>query len=448
MLSKIPETVCVAAALVLSLASPLHAGESNTSARAGDEEMREVVRELQEQVARQQEQLDEQAVRLGDAETRAIESSVETTSGSSVSRFFEATEIHSWVNVNYTWNTRGNGNTHIIDQNSNTGFHHDNHSFKVDQLWFQIDKPVSSESRAGFHTDIAFGETARNAQLAFGGNDSVTVYTAYASFLAPGGYGGIRIDAGELWTLIGAEVVPATENLNITRGMVWNLQPVSHTGVIASTNIGPVSLALGFVNAAFSDSARDTDRDKAVTGQIAFVAEQWDIAASVIHGSRIGELEDTDTPIDTDEPDGPFFPVDNDRGHADLTMGDLVITGDPTDNTTFYVNFDYLWSHPKSAPNTNTYAVAVAGRVGLTEYTGFASRVEVVWVDPSNGKTSDEFSLTFTIDHLITANLTGRVEGRFDWGINSKYKKAGTPYTASRGSNHQNLVLAEVVYAF
>ncbi|MDP6980422.1 MAG: outer membrane beta-barrel protein [Myxococcota bacterium] len=447
MLSRIPGIVCVVVALMSTFASPLFANESTVA--AGDESMHEVVRELQEQVARQQEELDEQAARLDEAEARAVGGAAsEATSGSSVSRFLEATEIRSWINVNYTWNSRGNGNTHIIGQNSNTGFHHDNHSFKVDQLWFQIDKPVSSESRAGFHTDIAFGETARNAQLAFGGNDSVTVYTAYASFLAPGGYGGIRIDAGELWTLIGAEVVPATENLNITRGMVWNLQPVSHTGAIVSTNLGPFSFAFGAVNAVVSDSATDTDRNKALTGQIAFTAEKFDIAASFIHGSRIGTIEDSGDPIDDAEPDGPFFPINNDRGHSDLTMGDLVITGDPTEDTTFYINFTYVWDHPDGAPNANTYATAVAGRYALTERTGVASRYEFVLIDPSNGKATDEVSLTFTIDHLVTDNLTARVEGRFDWGINGKYKKAGTPYSASRGANHQKLFLAEAIYAF
>ncbi len=61
-----------------------------------------------------------------------------------------------------------------------------------------MDKDVSAESRAGFHADIAFGETARIQGMAggHGGNDDVTVYSAYVSYLAPIG-NGVRIDAGK-----------------------------------------------------------------------------------------------------------------------------------------------------------------------------------------------------------------------------------------------------------
>ncbi|MCP5043605.1 MAG: outer membrane beta-barrel protein [bacterium] len=443
MVSKLRDLAIAGSALAIVIA-PLAQAADEASTQI--EQMRDAVRDLQDQVSRQQEQIDEQAERLADAEAAATS---DTSSGSSVSHFLEATEIHSWINVNYAFNSRGNGNDHLIGQNSNTGFHDDNHTFQVDQLWFQLDKPVSSESRAGFHADIAFGETARNAQLAFGGNDSVVVYTAYASYLAPGGYGGIRIDAGELWTLLGAEQVPVSGNLNITRGMVWNLQPVSHTGAIVRTSIGPVSLAFGAVNAVVSDAATDSDRNKALTGQIAFEAERWDIAASFIHGSRLGQLEDSDVPIDPAEPDGPFYPENSDRGdHSDLTIADLVITGDPTPETTFYVNFDYVWSHPKGSANSDTFGVAVAGRYAFSDQSGLSMRFEVVVTDPSNAKSDEEYSLTTTYDYAITDNLTARGEARFDWGIDGKYQKAGASYSSTGGSNHQNLFLAEVIYSF
>ena len=34
----------------------------------------------------------------------------------------------------------------------------------------------------------------------------------------------------------------------------------------------------------------------------------------------------------------------------------------------------------------------------------------------SNGQDLDLFSLTGTLDHALTDNLTVRVEGRYDWG--------------------------------
>ncbi|MBW2292078.1 MAG: outer membrane beta-barrel protein [Deltaproteobacteria bacterium] len=434
---------CMAIALAMTgLLASGAAGEVDPDLQ----EMRETVDQLREQVERQQQQLDEQAEFLAGSETQ-VSDEEESGSGSGLSTFLEAAEVHAWINVNYTYNSRGNSNDHLIGQNSNTGFHEDSHTFQVDQLWFQIDKPVSSESRAGFHADIAFGETARS-EIGFAGNDAVTVYSAYASFLAPMGYGGVRFDAGELWTLLGAEVVPVSENLNITRGMVWNLQPVTNTGAIATTNFGPVSVSFGLVNAVVSDTATDSDRDKALTGRIAFEAEKWSIAGSFIHGSKLGALEDSKTPLDPDEPDGPFFPVNKDRNKTDLGVFDLVVAGDPAENITAYLNFDYVWSHPGGAPNESTYGVAVAGRYGVSDVMGLSMRFEMVIIDPSNKESEEEYSLTTTVDYLITDNLTARGEMRFDWGIDGKYHKAGDPYAFTGGANHQNLFLAEVIYSF
>lgn len=435
---------CVVIALAVT---GLWVGSAAGEVDPGLEELRDAVEQLEDQVERQQQQLDEQAELLGAAETQP--SSREGGSGSGLSTFLAATEIHSWINVNYTYNSRGNGNDHLIGQNSNTGFHDDNHTFQVDQLWFQIDKPVNSESRAGFHADIAFGETARS-EIGFAGNDAVTVYTAYASFLAPMGYGGVRFDAGELWTLLGAEVIPVSENLNITRGMVWGLQPVSNTGVIATTFFGPVSVSFGLVNAVVSDTATDSDRDKAITGQIAFEAEKWSISASFIHGSKLGSLEDSKRPLDPDADPGecPCFPVNKDKNKADLGIFDLVVAGDPTENITLYFNFDYVWSHPSSAPNQDTYGMALAGRYRVNDTLGLSMRFEVVVINPSNRRSEDEYSLTTTFDHLLTDNLTLRGEMRFDWGVDGKYHKAGSRYAFTGGANHQNLFLAEVIYSF
>jgi hypothetical protein len=443
---------------------------TSTAAGQSDEtlqEIRETVEQLKEQVESQQQQIDEQAALLEAAQAEKEEQAAAATPDdasspeprSRGSLFLEATEIRSWINVNYAYNTRGGGNDHSINQNSNTAFHTDNDTFQVDQLWFQFDKPVSEESRVGFHADIAFGETARS-DLGVAGNDEVAVYSAYISYLAPFAYAGVRLDAGELWTLLGAEDIPVTENFNITRGLVWGLQPVSNTGAILSTQLGPVSLSLGAVNAVVSDSATDTDRNKAITGQIKFEAEQWNVAASFIHGSRLGALEDSGIAVDptdpacTADPVTPTtpvcetFPVNNDDNRRDLGVFDLVVTATPNAKTKIYLNFDYVWSHPAHLPNTSTYGMAVAGRYQWTEALGVAARFEFVVTDPSNERSEDEYSLTTTLDYSLTEGLTARGEARFDWGVGGKYRGAGQSYASTGGGSKQILLLAELIYAF
>jgi hypothetical protein len=203
------------------------------------------------------------------------------------------------------------------------------------------------------------------------------------------------------------------------------------------------------VNAVLSDTAIDSDRNKALTGRIAYEAEAWSIAGAMIWGSQQGELTDSTTPIDPAEPDGPFFPENKDRNEFDLAIFDLLIAGDPTPELSVYFNFDYVWAHPgHGVPNRNTYGASVAARFAVSEVTGLAARFDVVVVDPSDSGSEDEYAITTTIDRQLTDELTLRGEMRFDWGIDGKYKKAGTPYSADRGSNHQNLFLLEAIYSF
>ncbi|HIG72895.1 MAG TPA: hypothetical protein EYG46_06240 [Myxococcales bacterium] len=433
------QATVIALALVVATGHPTAAADVDPAVK----ELQQAVLDLKQKVEQQDVELERQAFRLQSAEearviaeANAAARSEDATAGSGLSGFLEAIEIDSWINVNYAYNSRGNGNNHQIGQNSNTAFHQDSNTVQVDQIWFQFDKPVNNESRAGFHTDIAFGETARS-DIGFGGNDAVTVYTAYVSYLAPLGYSGIQFDAGEVWTLLGAEAIPVGDNWNITRGLVWNLQPTSHTGVIASTLIGPVSLSAGFVNAVLSDTAIDSDRNKALTGRIAYEAEAWSIAGAMIWGSQQGP------PISIEHPEN------EDRNEFDLAIFDLLIKGDPTPELSVYFNFDYVWAHPDhGVPNRNTYGASVAARFAVSEVTGLAARFDVVVVDPSNSGSEDEYAITTTIDRQLTDELTLRGEMRFDWGIDGKYKKAGTPYSADRGSNHQNLFLIEAIYSF
>jgi hypothetical protein len=125
-----------------------------------------------------------------------------------------------------------------------------------------------------------------------------------------------------------------------------------------------------------------------------------------------------------------------------------VVAGDPAENITLYLNFDYVWSHPSSAPNQDTYGMALAGRYGVSDTLGLSMRFEVVVINPSNERSTDEYSLTTTFDYLLTDNLTFRGEMRFDWGIDNKYFKAGSRYDDQGVANHQNLFLAEVIYSF
>jgi hypothetical protein len=395
--------------------------------KAEVQEMREMVQALQDKVQAQERKIDEQNGVLEEAGL------AEQNEGlSALSSFIEATDFYGSVAGSYTQDLTFQG-----DNEGSIGYAFPNdtyNTFALDQLWIGMDKAPTEESRGGFHVDIAYGANTNTG----GEVSDVTVWSAYASYLAPVG-NGIQIDAGDLWTLIGAEVVDTTANFNITRGVVWSLQPVSHVGVIASTEIvDNVGFAIGAVNDPFSDTNKAIDNDKSVTGQLNYSGESFYAGVSGIYGTQNG------------------------GGESDkYGLIDFLLSADPSDNFSVWVNYDYNWY--KDTPgayftgagdDSSAHAVAAAARLAITDSTGFAVRGEIVAYDLDNkvdfdndgDRDSDDptqWSVTGTLDHALTDNLTAKLEVRYDGSDEKLFvNQHGNP------KRHQVIGIAQMIYAF
>ncbi len=374
---------------------------------------------------------------------------------SALSTFLESTDFSGWVNSSYTYNFQNTANDGIIGQNNGIAFHNDSNAFKMNQAWFVMDKAPTEEGRGGFHIDLLFGSDAdtlngeeidRDNIL---GNDGVEIFTAYASYLAPVGPG-LQIDMGEMGTLIGAEVVQAPYNFNITRGQVWNIQPITHTGVIGSMDFdNGIGLALGVVNDGFSDASFDTDNNKTITGQLSYADEYFTAAVSMIWGSPLSD------------PNGRLV---NDED-AKTGLLDVLLTTEPSDNLQLWLNFDFGWKRDdfiqrpsgrkRNLPNSEVYALAVAGRLAVLDSTGIALRGEFLKEDDgylmlgSGDGDSELYTFTATVDHALTDNLVARLEGRFDWadidnGSDNIFSNARGNLTKSS----QHVILVDLTYNF
>ena len=432
------------------------------------QQMQDMVLQMQDQLEEQQKRLDDQSDRMRSA---GIAEEREASSG--LSNFLKSTDFGGWIAVNYTYNTKGSGNQHLLDQNSTT-FHPDSNSFKVDQLWFSMDKDVSAESRAGFHADIAFGSTANYGGYNTGnGNDAVTVYSAYLSYLIP--FIETRLDFGEMWTMLGAEVVAAPDNFNITRGLVWGIQPVTYTGVMLSTEIGGVTMAFGAMNDVLSGASRDTDNNKAVTGSLGYSMDMFSVLASVIWGSQWDTNDailnyspcvdatggaqfqpDLDTPSNDTNSNGDGICQDSTK--SDLGIFDLTMTLDPTDYLSFWLDYTMQWQRPRTATNQDGYlhGIALAGRVGITDNFGVALRGEVLLDDRDALSGLDKtYSVTGTLDYALTDNLAMRGEVRWDKAqFSVPGSNSGSAFfrasdrNDSPSSDDQLLLLVEMIYTF
>jgi hypothetical protein len=267
---------------------------------------------------------------------------------------------------------------------------------------------VSADSRAGFRADIVFGKTAgllsgdANARDGLSGND-LEIYQAYAQYLAPIGENGVTIKAGKFATLLGAEVVQAPYNWNVTRGQVYNLlQPITHAGILAATNVAGLDFSLGLVDETRSFPATDVDlnKDKAILFGVAKSGDMFSFSFAGVHGAAdSGQL--ADTPAGDKE-----------------TILDVILRAKFTESFEAYVNADYINSENSlagSAGDMDGYGIATAARYAFTERTAASVRGE--WVDldwDADGVELELWTATATLEHKLAEQLLLRGEVRYD----------------------------------
>lgn len=370
---------------------------------------------------------------------------------SGLSSFYDQVQISGWLAVSYFFNDNNPDSAIIEDQNwsrvngygvnnTTTGlvapFHPDHNSFSVDQLWFEIEKPVTEESRGGFRADLVWGNTAsildygiqrmcgstgdtaggahlQSREHCIGDEASdFSLYQAYVQYLTPFGP---TLKAGKFGTLIGYEVAGTIYNFNVTRGLVYTaLQPINHYGILLDGQTdGGIVYGLGVVNDA-SDAGPDFNNSKHILARLGWAGEKASVLANMLWGNEeYGGRHD------------PFI------------TADLVATFDPIESLSTWLNFTYK-QHMSGGPDTTIpytggkpegWGVAAAARYAINDRLGLALRGEFIQ-DNRNlfGATSgprgpspygwptdlDAWGFTLTADYAITDNLTLKAEGRFD----------------------------------
>ncbi len=371
---------------------------------------------------------------------------------SGLSSFYDQVQISGWLAVSYFFNDNNPDSDIIKDQNwsryngygvNNTTtnlvapFHPDHNSFSVDQLWFEIEKPVTEESRGGFRADLVWGNTASildygHQRLCGSTGDTAgghyehdpgvewgdrrdcigdeasdfSLYQAYVQYLTPFGP---TLKAGKFGTLIGYEVAGTIYNFNVTRGLVYTaLQPINHYGILLDGQTdGGIVYGLGVVNDA-SDAGPDFNNSKHILARLGWAGEKASVLANMLWGNEeYGGRHD------------PFI------------TADLVATFDPIESLSTWLNFTYK-QHMSGGPDipiTYTggkpegWGVAAAARYAINDRLGLALRGEFIQdnrnlfgaTDRMGDATDlDAWGFTLTADYAITDNLTLKAEGRFD----------------------------------
>ena len=397
---------------------------------AGAESVEEQMKQMQERMLQMEDRLRATEDQLEVAEAQVEEQSELLESagfsegrgvGNGLTDFVNSLKVGGWVAASWAYNFNGLDGAALGGGNAGAipiyPHHPDTNSFSIDEFWLELEREVSVDHRAGFRIDLAYGKTAGILSGNGGPNgiagDDLELYQAYVQYLAPIG-NGVRFQFGKFGTLIGAEVAPAPYSFNITRGNLYQLfQPITHTGILASTEIAGLSLSIGGVNETRAFDARDIDfnNGKALLWGMGYELGDFGLNFAGTYGSADS---------------GSGLGTPNTENNDELIL-DFIASWDPTDNFSTYVNFDYIETQNAQLDITPSlgggafedihgFGVAWAGRYGLTDRTGISIRTEYVELD--NFFTSEDdlelWSATATIDHLLTKHLMVRGEVRYD----------------------------------
>ncbi len=417
MRSSLKSIVAVSAMLLavptFAIADDVSGGDDLQELLGRMSDLEQQLRATNDALAAANARVDQQANQLGKIK------STPTGALPALSDFLTQTDFSGWVAASYFYNTNNphNGDTTGANGGAPGGgtlaspFHPDSNSFQVDQVWFAMENAATPESRAGFQVELAWGETADVLNVAsnnnFSDSNSPYLYTANVSYLAPITDAGILVTAGRFATVTGAEVAQAPYNYNITRGAVYNLQPINHTGVkIASTYDNGLDWMLGVANTSANlGQQQDTDDEKSFLWRIGYkMSDELAIGLNGVYGGDCA---------------AGGICGRNGTSKDKLGIVDLVVNWDPSDKLSTYLNFDYVWAgHNRRTGDQQAFGLAMAGRYAVTDNTGVAVRGEyVAFRDDFRGFGGTEnhfatnlWTITSTVDHKLTDHLTVKAE--------------------------------------
>jgi hypothetical protein len=279
--------------------------------------------------------------------------------------------------------------------------------------------------------------------------DLPTLYEAYASYLFDVG-SGVNFTLGRYGQVVGTETVLVDQNYNVTRGLLWALQPHYHTGGYLKGEMGEgIVYQLGASNT-YGATMSDTDTKPTFVGTLGYEGEKVGLKVNGVYGGDVDDLFASlttfravgDIPFlaggalftpPTPLPAG-FSPTANfnsgfERSSDRIGLLDAVLTWDPSDKLSSWINFDYYFTNDTGAASVGQAAVqnlssltiwgiAGAGRYAFTESTGFSLRHEHLFFNDLGtiGSDAHVYSLTGTLDHRLTDNLVLKLEARWDHG--------------------------------
>ncbi len=373
--------------------------------------------------------------------------------------------LSGYVDAGYTYNFNSGNNTIAQRQNTDGAVAAQQQGdFNLNAFKLALEKPLSdkNELTAGFRADLMVGEDA----AAFGGgtnNDglsSIYMHQAFVQFRAPVG-NGIDFKVGKFGTPAGYEVVERPANLNTSYGLLWqNIQPLSHTGILANYNLNDqVGFELGVANSDWNHADGVSVRNGNGNSNVALIGSvnvkskggNANIKNTIIASTRGGRNQVTAT-TGTVAREGASVLWDMWGNWAPKFANDKLLLGFNTD-----LGFNDGYSANASTVNTrqneNFFGAALYAKYQFTKVFSLAGRAEYLhntdgakFGNTTTLTSTDLYAYTATAGFNIWENMLLKAEYRADFGDDTQGNGSNNPTTTTDAVAH--LVSVQVVYSF
>ena len=346
-----------------------------------------------------------------------------------------STTLSGYVDTSAIWNL-GTGSAQAA-RFANTGSDRQD-GFNVNVVKIALEKPLDEGTwSAGYKAELWAGPDAAALPGAFGGSfggaSNLALKQAYVALRAPVG-NGIDFKIGQYDPIIGYEVADSVANPNFSRSFGFQLEPLSHTGILANYQFtDAVGLAVGIADTHFGAiNAKTVAGTPLVESLKTYQAgltlkapESWGwLAGSSLYAGVI---------------DGG---ISNAKDSLSLYTGASIST--PIKALSLGVSYDYLANGSFSGSYANAYAVYVTYQ--LTEKLKANLRGE--YANSSGGifiaGNNDEkiAGVTATLDYALWANVVTRAEFRWD------HIAGGSNMNGFDGQRNDLSLALNVIYKF
>lgn len=275
--------------------------------------------------------------------------------------------------------------------------------FQAHQFWLYAEKTLDTSEGfdIGGRIDYVYGTDAQDTQ-SFGiandhwdndwdnGGDNGYGH-ALPQLYGEVGYGDLSVKVGHFYTIIGWEVVTAPDNFFYSHAYtMYNSEPFTHSGALATWNIGDDLTAYGGYTLGW-DSGFEDNGDAFLGGASLAVSENLTVTYAAT-GGRFNE-------------------GDGERGYMHSIVSDVTLT----DKLQFIGQTDILATE-------NAAGQTVRDSIGYNSYLLYTmsdclavgGRLEY-WENESGGENFDYLDLTLGINFKPHANILVRPEIRWDW---------------------------------